>query len=161
MAFRFRKEGILMERHELSDLQWEVLEPCLPPLNTGRGRKMHDRRRTINGTSVFRTNNILWCLKTGVPWRDIPQRYGKWGSLYARYRLWQQDGTWDTILEKLLIRFHADGKINWSLFSVDGTIVKAHKSSAGALTKKSRRRTARPRNRQVERRPHDQVHSGV
>ena len=136
-----------------TDAQWDVLEHCLPPLNTGRGCKMHDRRTTING--------ILWCLKTGAPWRDIPKRYGKWGSLYARYRLWQLDGTWDTILEKLLIRFHADGKIDWSLFSVDGTIVKAHKASTGALTKKRRRQAARPRNWKVERRSHDQVHSGV
>jgi hypothetical protein len=56
--------------------------------------------------------------------------------VYTRYELWQLDGTWDLILEKLLIRFHADGKIDWSSFSVDGTIVKAHKSAAGALTKK-------------------------
>lgn len=117
-----------MDRHELSDKQWEVLEPCLPPLNIGRGRKMHDRRRIING--------ILWSLKTGAPWRDLPKKYGKWGSIYARYRLWQLDGTWDLILEKLLIRFNAEGKIDWSLFSVDGTIVKAHKSAAGALKKK-------------------------
>jgi len=117
-----------MDRHELTDKQWEVLELCLPPLNTGRGRKMHDRRRIING--------ILWSLKTGAPWRDVPEKYGKWGSIYARYRLWQLDGIWDLILEKLLIRFNAEGKIDWSLFSVDGTIVKAHKASAGALTKK-------------------------
>ena len=147
MAFRFRKEGML-ERHELSDLQWEVLEPCLPLLPRGRGRKMHDRRRIING--------IVWCLKTGVPWRDIPQRYGQWGSLYARYRLWQQDGTWDTILEKLLIRFHADGTIDWSLFSVDGPIVQAHKSSAGALTKKkskASRKTTESASRKAASRP--------
>jgi len=142
-----------MERHELTDTQWDVLAPCLPPLNTGRGRKMYDRRRTING--------ILWCLKTGAPWRDIPRQYGKWGSLYARYRLWQLDGTWDTILEKLLIRLHADGKIDWSLFSVDGTIVKAHKSSAGALTKKTSKASRKTTPLAGQRRSHDQVHSGV
>jgi len=117
-----------MDRHELTDKQWEALEQCLPPLNTGCGRKMNDRRTIING--------ILWCLKTGAPWRDIPKKYGKWGSIYARFRLWQLDGTWDIILEKLLIRFQADGRIDWSLFSVDGTIVKAHKASAGASKKK-------------------------
>ena len=118
----------IMARHELPNKQWEELEPCLPPLNNGRGRKMHDRRQHING--------ILWILKTGAQWRDLPKQYGKWGTVYARYRLWQLDGTWDLILEKLLIRFNIDGKIDWSLFAVDGTIVKAHKSAAGALTKK-------------------------
>jgi transposase len=121
-------EEDFMDRHELTDTQWEALEPCLPALNTGRGRKMHDRRRHING--------IIWILKTGAPWRDMPTKYGKWGTVYTRYELWQLDGTWDLILEKLLIRFHADGKIDWSSFSVDGTIVKVHKSAAGALTKK-------------------------
>jgi transposase len=120
----------VMARHELTEEQWEELEPCLPPLNTGCGRKMHDRRRHING--------ILWILKTGAQWRDLPERYGKWGTVYARFRLWQLDGTWDLILEKLLIRFNMDGEIDWSLFAVDGMIVKAHKSAAGALTKKSR-----------------------
>ena len=115
-------------RHALSDQQWNALEPFLPPLNSGPGRKMDDRRRYIDG--------ILWILKTGAPWRDLPARYGKWGTVYARYRLWQLDGTWDFILERLLLRFQADGKIDWSLFSVDGTIVKVHKSAAGALTKK-------------------------
>ena len=117
-----------MDRHELTDNQWEALENCLPPLHTGRGRKMHDRRPMING--------ILWSLKTGAPWRDLPEKYGKWGSVYARYRHWQLDGTWGLVLEKLLIRFNAEGKMDWSLFSVDGTIVKAHKSAAGALKKK-------------------------
>jgi len=115
-------------RHELTDKQWEALKPCLPPLNRGRGRKMHSRRQHING--------VLWILKTGAQWRDLPERYGKWGTVYARYRLWQLDGTWDLILDKLLICFEADGKIDWSQFSVDGTIVRAHKSAAGALTKK-------------------------
>jgi transposase len=115
-------------RHDLTAKQWETLESFLPPLHDGVGRKMHDRRRHING--------ILWILKTGAPWRDLPERYGKWGTVYARYSLWQQDGTWDLILDKLLIRFEADGSIDWSEFSVDGTIVKVHKSAAGALTKK-------------------------
>jgi transposase len=117
-----------MGRHDLTDTQWNILEPYLPPLNSRSGRKMHNRRQHING--------ILWILKTGAPWRDLPERYGKWGTVYARYALWQRDGTWDLILEKLLIHFHADGKIDWSLFAVDGTIVTAHKSAAGALTKK-------------------------
>jgi len=117
-----------MDRHEMTNEQWEILETCLPPLHTGRGCKMHDRRQHING--------VLWILKTGAPWRDLPKKYGKWGTVYARYRLWQLDGTWDLILDKLLIRFEADGHIDWSAFSVDGTIVKVHKSAAGALTKK-------------------------
>ena len=55
-----------MDRHELTDKQWEALESCLPPLNTGRGRKTRNRRSIING--------ILWSLKTGAPWRDLPKK---------------------------------------------------------------------------------------
>jgi len=95
---------------------------------------MHERRRHING--------ILWILKTGAPWRDLPERYGEWGTVHARYRLWQLDGTWDLILEKLLIRFEADGTIDWSLFSVDDGLRKrgvnpviAHKSNEKGATR--------------------------
>jgi transposase len=130
--------------HNLTDTQWENLETYLPPRNTVMGHKMHERRQHING--------MLGILKTGAPWHDLLKRYGKWGTVYARYHLWQLDGTWDLILDKLLIRFEADGKIDWSQFSVDGTIVKAHKSAAGALTKKSRRGAVRSRNWQVARR---------
>ena len=118
-----------MERHELADEQWEQLVECLPPLNTGRGCKMHDRRRTING--------VLWILKTGAPWRDLPEKFGKWNSIYVRFRLWQQDGTWDRIFHALLLKHNVDGEIDWSLFCIDGSIVRAHKAAAGAL-KKSR-----------------------
>jgi transposase len=88
---------------------------------------MHDRRTIING--------ILWILRTGAPWRDLPKHYGHWYSIYARFRLWQLDGTWEKVLTALLNRYGIEGKIDWSLFSVDGTIVKAHKASAGALKK--------------------------
>jgi transposase len=60
------QQGGTMARHELTDEQWNVLKKCLPPLHNGRERKMYDRRTSING--------IVWGLKTGAPWRNIPKQ---------------------------------------------------------------------------------------
>lgn len=121
----------MVDRHELTDEQWAILEPLLPPLNTGRGRKMHDRRTIINA--------VLWLVKTGIPWRDLPEKYGKWNSIYKRFSLWQTDGTWELILDALMAMFEAEEAIDWKLCSIDGTIVRAHKASAGASKKNCRK----------------------
>ena len=75
----------MVRRHELTDQAWAGIAPLLPP--TGRpGRQWADHRRVVNG--------ILWKLATGVPWRDLPERYGPWQTCYERFRRWQADGTW-------------------------------------------------------------------
>ncbi len=76
----------MVGRHELSDAQWDRL----PPRRPATGRPAHDHRRISNG--------ILWRLKTGVPWRDVPERYGPWQTVDSRCRRWQQAGVWDRIL---------------------------------------------------------------
>lgn len=80
-----------MRGYELTDAQWERLEPLFPPrARTGRPE---DVRFTLNG--------IYWILATGAPWRDLPGRYGKWQAVYSRFRLWRDGGVWDRVLEAL------------------------------------------------------------
>src|SRR3954462_184540 len=78
----------MRHRHELSDTEWARLQPLLPPRKPGRPR--HDDRRLLNG--------ILWKLATGVPWRDLPERYGPWQTVYTRFRRWTRAGVWDRLV---------------------------------------------------------------
>ncbi len=113
-----------MKRHELTDAQWERLRPYLPAPQPASGRPNHDHRRIING--------ILFRLKTGIPWRDLPARYGPWQTVYSRYRRWQQAGIWQRILAALQADADAAGELDWELHFVDGTVVRAHQHAAGA-----------------------------
>ena len=81
----------MVRRHELSDEEWALLEPLLPPRET-RGRPFHEHRLILNG--------MLYWLHTGVPWRDLPERYGPWQTVYARFRRWSRDGLWDQLLAR-------------------------------------------------------------
>jgi transposase len=114
-----------MERHELSEAQWERLAPLLPPQRrSGRGRPAKDHRLIVNA--------ILWRLATGVPWRDLPARYGPWRTVYSRFRRWQQAGVWERVLAALHAEADAAGGLDWSLHFLDGTTVRAHQHAAGA-----------------------------
>lgn len=79
-------------------------------------------------------NAILWKLRTGAPWRDLPERYGPWKTSHDRLRRWTADGTWDRILEHVVVKDDAVGNIEW-VFSVDSSIVRAHQHAAGARKK--------------------------
>ena len=86
-------------RHDLTNFEWSVTEPLLPPERGRAGRPAHDNRVMLNG--------LLWRLRTGAPWRELPQRYGKWNSVYRRYRRWNQAGTWGRVvilLSQMMIR---------------------------------------------------------
>jgi transposase len=110
-------------RHDLTDAQWELLEPLLPAVS-GRGRPPKwSRRQLIDG--------VRWRSRAGTPWRDVPERYGSWQSVYGLFRRWQRDGTWARILAGLQQRGDAAGLICWDV-SVDSTIVRAHQHAAGA-----------------------------
>ena len=91
-------------------------------------------------------DGILWALSDGGRWRNLPDRFGPWQSVYDRFRNWTRKGLWDRILRRLQARkMHAD-QIDWSLFCIDGTVVRAHQSAGGAPKKKRRpasRRTTR------------------
>jgi transposase len=122
-----------MRRHELSDSQWEQLAPLLPP-NGKRGGQWKDHRLLLNG--------ILWVLATGAAWRDLPERFGPFGTVYDRFRKWSRNGLWQRILERLQVQRQADGQIDWDLFFIDGSVVRAHKAAAGARKKNPPRRAA-------------------
>lgn len=115
-------------RHELSDEEWALLQPLLPATQT-RGRYYQEHRRMLNGM-LFRTN-------AGIPWRDLPERYGPWQTVYSRYRRWTRSGLWDRILAALQRQLDATGQIEWTLWCIDGSNVRAHKAAAGAGKKSS------------------------
>lgn len=117
-----------MRRHELSDEYFARIEPLLPP-RTGAegGRPWQDHRRILNG--------IFWVLRTGAPWRDVPERYGPWQTVYDRFNFWRKDGTWLLILSHLQAELDAQGGIDWSMFCIDGTNVRAARCAGGASKK--------------------------
>jgi transposase len=108
-------------RGELTDKAWAVIEPLLPA--NGGGRRWRDHRQVINA--------ILWKLRTGAPWRDLPERYGPWKTAHERLRKWTADGTWDKILQAAIVKDDAVGEVEWVL-SIDSTVVRAHQHAAGA-----------------------------
>lgn len=77
-------------------------------------------------------NAILWRLRTGAPWRDLPERYGPWQTVYSRFRRWQRGGVWDRVLAALQTDGDAAGDLDWTLHFIDGTTVRAHQHAAGA-----------------------------
>ena len=113
-----------MERHALTDEQWGRLRPLLPPPPQGRGRPRVDDRLVVEG--------ILWRLATGVPWRDLPARFGSWRTVYSRFRRWQQAGVWERALARLQAEADATGDLDWAVHFLDGTTVRAHQHAAGA-----------------------------
>lgn len=115
-------EGRPGRRYELTDEAWERIEPLLP--GQGRGGKWADHRTVLNG--------MFWVLNSGAQWRDMPERYGKWETVYGRFRRWVREGLFDRILERLHIALDEDGRIDWSVFDVDGSNIRAHRSAAGA-----------------------------
>src|SRR5918992_3272853 len=116
-----------MGRGDLTDRQWCQLELLLPPQIPKTGRPNKDHRIIING--------ILWVLRTGAPWRDLPERYGPWRTVASRFYRWCQDGLWDRWLRAVQQQSNIQRKVNWELHYVDGTIVRAHQHAAGARGK--------------------------
>lgn len=109
-------------RYELTDEQWKLIAPLMPPKKPG-GR-WNDHRTTLNG--------MMWILKSGSPWRDLPDRYGSWKSVYHRFQRWTDDGTIDRILNRLRLRLDKEGHIDWDVWCVDGSNVRGHVAAAGA-----------------------------
>lgn len=113
-----------MNRGDLTNEQWERLAPLLPPQKSQTGRPSKDHRTMVNG--------ILWILRTGAPWRDLPERYGSWNSVYSRFRRWKKAGIWDRVLGELQSMGDQQGELDWEIHFVDGSIVRAHQHAAGA-----------------------------
>lgn len=100
------------------------MAPLLPPQRPRTGRPAHDHRTILNG--------MLWILRTGAPWRDLPDRYGNWQTVYSRFRRWREAGIWDRILTALQREAAFDDELDGSLAMIDGTNIRAHHQAAGA-----------------------------
>lgn len=105
-----------MSRYDLTDFEWRVIEPLLP--NKPRGVPRVDDRRTLNG--------IFWVLRSGAPWRDLPERYGPRTTCYNRFNRWRQAGVWDRLMDAITAAH--DGAIQM----IDSTSVRAHQQAATA-----------------------------
>ena len=117
-----------MARGDISDEHWNIVGPLLPS-ERGRGcRPSHDNRRFFNG--------MLYALRTGLPWRDLPAEYGNWNSVHRRFRRWCAQGVFDLILETLVKLGITD---DWKIQMVDSTSVRGHSQAAGAKGGPSRR----------------------
>ena len=106
-----------MARYDLSEAEWRLIEPLLP--NKPRGVARVDDRRVING--------IFYVLRTGSPWRDLPERYGPYTTVYNRFNRWSRQGIWHDIFKALTGHSGI-----YSSAAIDSTSVKAHRSAAGA-----------------------------
>jgi transposase len=109
-------------RGELTDDEWALLEPLLPVSN-GRCGRWRDHRQVIDG--------ILFRTRAGCPWRDVPEEFGPWKTVYERHRDWSASGYWDWLLSQLQGVADAAGDIDWDV-AVDSTVNRAHQHAAGA-----------------------------
>ena len=113
-------------RHELNDVEWEAVAKLLPePKRTGRPPR--PARDMLNG--------MMWILSTGAPWRDLPERYGPWETVYSRFREWTDGGVIDRVLKRLQVKLDRDGYIDWEVCLIDGSSVRAAAAAAGAPKK--------------------------
>lgn len=115
-----------MSRHNLTDSEWNAIRVFLPAERTGKpGRPWSSHRQIING--------ILYALYTGVPWRDLPAEFGKYQTVFNRFRRWVREDRWSRIVRRVIGHHRSESEIDFRLWCVDGTIVRAHRAAAGAL----------------------------
>ena len=106
-------------RYELTDDEWERIKGYFPEREAGqKGRPRNEDRPILNG--------ILWIVRSGAAWRDLPERYGAWSTVYSRFVQWQEEGLFNTILKEL------GEEADFQDMSLDSSTVKAHQASAGA-----------------------------
>lgn len=118
-----------MKRHELTDEQWALIEPYIPFSKARTGRPAANRRIVLNG--------IFWLLHTGAPWRDLPERFGAWQTVYHHFARWRREGVLARIVEALQVKLDRRGLIDWDLWCIDGANVRAARAAAGADKKVS------------------------
>lgn len=117
----------MVRRYELSTEQFKMIEDLLP--KKGRpGQQWLDHHQVLNG--------MFWVLNAGAQWREMPERYGSWKTVYSRFRRWSEDGTFKSILRRLHLRLDKEGYIDLDTWYADSTVIRASKSAAGARKKK-------------------------
>lgn len=117
----------MKRRHELSDEQWSEIESLLPGREGDPGVTAEDNRLFVNA--------VLWLAKTGAPWRDLPERFGKWNSVFVRFNRWCKRGIWHQVLQVL------GGDADLEHLLLDSTVVRAHQHAAGAKGGRPTRRS--------------------
>jgi transposase len=111
-----------MVRHRLTDAEWECIEDLFSPPSR-MGRPPRNRRDIVDG--------ILWILRAGSPWRDLPEEFGPWATVWDLFDKWNGDGTIDEIRRRLQAARIADGAIDEELWCIDGTSTRAARCAAG------------------------------
>ena len=106
-------------RHDMSDLLWNKLKPLIIGTNKTRGVSGTDNRKFINA--------VFWILRTGAPWRDLPESYGDWKNTHRRFCRCRDKGVWESILETLI------GEADYEWLMIDASFVKAHQHAHGAV----------------------------
>ncbi len=109
-----------MVRGLMTDEEWAFFAPFVIATGDKRGRPPADHRRVLDG--------VFWIARTGVPWRDLHEYFGKWSSVYRQFRRWTEAGVWELMLDAL----NASGTVPDSVQMIDSTIVRAHHQAAGA-----------------------------
>jgi transposase len=113
----------VLDRHNLTDEEWDRLEPLLPDQAPRRGGRWTDHRTVING--------VFWRTRCGLPWRDVPPVFGHWKTVYNRHRRWSGNQTWARILDELRRDADVVEGSDWTV-GVDAGVVRAHQHAAGA-----------------------------
>lgn len=110
-------------RYELSDAAWDVVADLFTE-NRRRGRPRVDDRLMVNG--------VLWILCSGAKWRDMPEYFGPWSTVYQRFRDWRNRSTLDQMLKRLHIKLNEQGLIDLQTWMIDSTAIRATRASSGA-----------------------------
>ena len=104
----------------LTEKQWKEIEPLLPKLKSN-GRPWKNNRLVVEG--------ILWILRTGARWKDLPEKYPSPSTCWRRLKLWEEQGVWEKIWRTFICRLDKRGQIDWSECFMDGTFVSAKKGA--------------------------------
>jgi len=112
----------MAKRYELPDAAWRLVMDLVSPTSKKAGRPRNDDRLMLNG--------IFWALCSGAAWRDMPERFGAWSTVYQRFRDWRDDGTLDQVLERLQIRLNHEGLIDLDTWMFDSTITPSIRSTS-------------------------------
>ena len=110
----------MRHRHAISDADWDRIKGLLPGQPGQHGKVAQDNRLFIDA--------VLWIAKTGAPWRDLPERFGKWNSAWRRFDRWSRKGVWQRVFEA-----RRDADLEWLI--LDSTVIRAHPCAAGAEKK--------------------------